>query len=199
MIDLIHNIDTDRPIGNHQQIIKKALAAVRPVFRLDINDGIHGISHWSRVWHHGKFLSAQLDINPDVLTWFAYLHDSRRFNDGYDPKHGSRAADFAMSLRREGVVNELSDREFEWVCEAMRLHSDGHTEADIAICACWDSDRLDLGRVGFVPDPKKLCTMPARHTRVIDEAMRMSAHHAEQEGRKSGCNLAVNRIGRTRQ
>ena len=30
-------------------IIRKALAVVRPQFRLDFSDGIHGVPHWSRV------------------------------------------------------------------------------------------------------------------------------------------------------
>ncbi len=35
-------------------IIRKALAVVEPVFRLDFRDGLHGIPHWSRVWYHGR-------------------------------------------------------------------------------------------------------------------------------------------------
>jgi uncharacterized protein len=28
--------------------------------------------------------------------------------------------------------------------------------------ACWDADRLDLGRVGIAPAPERLCTAAAR-------------------------------------
>jgi hypothetical protein len=116
--------------SQHASIIRKALAVVRPQFRLDFNEGIHGLPHWARVWHHGRVLAASLDVNPAVLAWFAFLHDSQRHNDRRDPEHGDRAADFAVGLRREGVIVELNDREFEQLCEAMRLHSDGHTASE---------------------------------------------------------------------
>ena len=155
-------------------IIRKALAVVRPQFRLDFHEGIHGLPHWARVWHHGRALAASLDVNPAVLAWFAFLHDSQLHNDRRDPQHGDRAADFAVGLRRDGVIVELNDVEFEHLCEAMRLHSDGHTESEPAIIACWDADRLDLGRVRINPDPKKLCTAYGRDPATITAAVRMS-------------------------
>ncbi len=155
-------------------LVRKALAVVRPVFRLDIRDGVHGVSHWSRVWFHGRRIAATMDVNPAVLAWFAYLHDSQRRNDGHDPLHGARAADFATRLRRERVIVELDATEFEHLCEAMRLHSDGHVESEPSIRACWDADRLDLGRVGIRPLPRLLCTEAARHPRTIGEACRIA-------------------------
>ena len=155
-------------------IVHKALAAVRPQFRLDFADGIHGLPHWSRVWFHGRVLAARLDVNPGVLAWFAFLHDSQRHNDHRDPQHGQRAEDFAVRLRREGVLCELADQEFEHLCEAMRLHSDGHTIGEPVILACWDADRLDLARVGIEPEPSRLCTEPARHAQTIDAAVRLA-------------------------
>lgn len=155
-------------------IIRKALAVVRPQFRLDVRHGIHGVPHWSRVWYHGRALAAAVEVNPAVLAWFAFLHDSRRFNDHFDPQHGSRAADFAVRLRRQGVIVELDAREFEHLCEAMRLHSDGHTEAEAALRACWDADRLDLARAGIRPDPQLMCTDHGRQEPVIRSAVRMA-------------------------
>jgi hypothetical protein len=105
-------------VSDGNAIVRKALAVVRPCFRLDFADGIHGVPHWSRVWFHGRTLAAKLDVNPAILAWFAFLHDSQRHNDNHDPRHGSRAADFASRLRRDGVIQELSDREFEHLCEA---------------------------------------------------------------------------------
>lgn len=161
----------------HTRIVHKALAVVAPQFRLNLRGGIHGVPHWSRVWFHGRALAAHADVDPAVLAWFAYLHDSRRFNDGHDPLHGVRAADFAVRLRREGVITELDDNGFEHLCEAMRLHSDGHTTGELAILACWDADRLDLGRVGITPQPRKLCTAHARDPAVIDRACGMAHAH----------------------
>jgi uncharacterized protein len=113
-------------------------------------------------------------VNPSILAWFAYLHDSQRHDDGRDPLHGHRAADFATRQRRDGAITELSPTEFEQLCEAMRLHSDGHTVSNPAIIACWDADRLDLYRVGIRPLPHRMCTPHARHPATIQAAMRMS-------------------------
>ncbi len=132
------------------------------------------VPHWSRVWFHGQQLAQSLGVDPAVLAWFAFLHDSQRHNDHHDPLHGTRAADFAVQLRQERVITELGPADFERLCEAMRLHSDGHTEADAAICACWDADRLDLWRVGIRPAPDRLCTPHARQPHVLERADRMA-------------------------
>jgi HD superfamily phosphodiesterase len=49
-------------------IVHKALAVVRPQFRLDFADGVHGLPHWSRVWFHGRALAAASDIDPALLA-----------------------------------------------------------------------------------------------------------------------------------
>jgi uncharacterized protein len=118
-------------------------------------------------------LAAALDVNPQVLA-FAFLHDSQRQNDGHDPQHGRRAAHFATRLRRDGVISELAGDEFEHLCEAMRLHSDGHTTGEPGIMACWDADRLDLARVGIRPHPVHLCTAHARGGETIEQAVRLA-------------------------
>jgi uncharacterized protein len=46
--------------------------------------------------------------------------------------------------------------------------------ADITIQTCWDADRLDLGRVGIVPDPARLCTVAARDPDLIRWAIERS-------------------------
>jgi uncharacterized protein len=165
-----------------RQIIVKALQAVRPQFRLDFRHGIHGVGHWSRVWYHGRMLASALDVNPAILAWFAFLHDSQRDNDGLDRVHGRRAADFAVRLRRQGLIDELAPREFEHLCEAMHTHSDGHLLAEPAIMACWDADRLDLARAGIRPDPLRLCTEAAREKVVIEEAVRMARRTRRRSG-----------------
>jgi uncharacterized protein len=77
-------------------------------------------------------------------------------------------------LRQRGVIQELAPREFEWLCEAMRLHSDGHTEGEPALRACWDADRLDLGRVGVRPVARYLCSELARDPRTIEAAVALT-------------------------
>ena len=56
----------------------------------------------------------------------------------------------------------LDDARFDLLYEACRLHTDGHTAGDPTLLACWDADRLDLGRVGITPKPALLCTEAAR-------------------------------------
>jgi len=157
-----------------KQIVQKAAAEVVPQFRLDARGGIHGVPHWTRVWYHGRAIATELELNPAVLAWFAFLHDSQRRNDGSDPLHGARAADYATRLRQRGVITELAPTHFEQMCEAMRLHSDGHTLAEPLVQACWDADRLDLWRVSIRPRADRLCTAPARRTETIERAVRMS-------------------------
>jgi uncharacterized protein len=103
---------------------------------------------------------------------FAFLHDSRRRNDGYDPDHGMRAAEFAELLN--GVAFEIENHELALLTTACRGHSDGLTEGDITVLTCWDADRLDLGRVGIKPHPSRLCTEAARDPAVLRWALHRS-------------------------
>jgi HD superfamily phosphodiesterase len=82
------------------RIVHKAHAVVRPRFRLNFRGGIHGLPHWSRVWHHGRALAHAMNVDPAILAWFAFLHDSQRQHDGRDPDQGRRAADFATRCVR---------------------------------------------------------------------------------------------------
>jgi uncharacterized protein len=95
-----------------------------------------------------------------VVRLFALFHDARRVNEWRDPGHGQRGGELARSLR--GSLVQLDDARFELLYEACRLHTDGFTEGDPTLQACWDADRLDLGRVGIIPKPHRLCTDAAR-------------------------------------
>lgn len=79
-----------------------------------------------------------------------------------------------IRLRRNRVIAELDDLSIERLCEAIRLHRDGHTEGDPALKACWDADRLDLWRVRIDPDPERLCTAHACKLQVLRRANRMA-------------------------
>lgn len=142
-------------------------------FALDLN-GIHGASHWTRVYENGLRLAQETGADPEILELFAYLHDSQRLSDGWDLEHGSRAATFAESL--QGSYLSLGVERLELLSYACIHHSDGLTEADVTIQACWDADRLDLGRIGILPDPKRLCTPAAKTPEIIDWAFERSQH-----------------------
>ncbi|MEW6185102.1 MAG: hypothetical protein AB1585_05100 [Thermodesulfobacteriota bacterium] len=122
--------------------------------------GRHGIFHWARVLENGLRLAEMTGANAQVVTLFALFHDSRRLNEKRDDGHGLRGGEFARTLRTR--IFSLSEQEFELFFRACHLHTDGHTEGDITLQACWDADRLDLGRVGIMPKPELLCTDAAR-------------------------------------
>ncbi|MBU6367422.1 MAG: hypothetical protein KJT01_14510 [Gemmatimonadetes bacterium] len=122
--------------------------------------GYHGIVHWARVLENGVRLADATGADRDVVTLFALFHDARRVNEDRDPGHGQRGGELARALR--GTLVHLDDHRFDLLYEACRLHTDGHTSGDPTLLACWDADRLDLGRVGIRPAPHRLCTDAAR-------------------------------------
>ena len=123
-------------------------------------DGIHGINHWQRVKENGLKLAARTGADALVVELFAYLHDLKRLNDGVDPHHGRRAAEFVRQIQGTHIL--LSQVDLESLCYACERHTDGLTEADHTVQTCWDADRLDLGRVGIRPDNFYLCTEAAK-------------------------------------
>ena len=134
--------------------------------------GIHGIPHWARVLVNGRRLSGVTGANADVVELFAVFHDCQRINEGIDDGHGRRGAGLAWELR--GVVYELDEEEFRLLIKACDLHTEGYLDGDITIRTCWDADRLDLGRVGIIPRPEKLCTEEAKDPRLVQWAVEQS-------------------------
>ncbi len=135
-------------------------------------DGYHGVFHWARVLENGLRVAESTGADREVVTLFALFHDSRRVNEGRDDGHGLRGGEFAKSLR--GTLVHLDDARFELLFEACRLHTNGLTAGETTLRACWDADRLDLGRVGVTPRRDLLCTDAARallpwaHPRAVD-------------------------------
>jgi uncharacterized protein len=117
---------------------------------------LHGPEHWRRVERNGMLLAAQTGANLIVVRLFALFHDSRRVNDGWDPDHGARGAEFAATLH--GKSFQLTDDEFNLLQYACIWHTEGVNHENVTVATCWDADRLDLGRVGIVPDPNRMCT-----------------------------------------
>ena len=144
--------------------IPLVLKTVLEDYALPVN-GDHGVAHWARVLENGLRLSKETDANIEVVQLFAVLHDSRRQNEVTDPDHGPRAAEFAMALR--GSIFDLGDHEFRLLYKACHGHTHERTHTDVTIQTCWDSDRLDLGRVGITPHPTRLCTEFAKRPETI--------------------------------
>jgi uncharacterized protein len=147
------------------------LAAIRCDFALPLG-GIHGESHWARVRENGLRLAQRSGADIQIVELFAYLHDSKRQNDGWDQDHGLRAAEYLQSLYGSMLI--LPASKLDCLIYACAHHSDGLTEADVTVQTCWDADRLDLGRIGVEPDPRRLCTAAARDPSVIEWAFRRS-------------------------
>ena len=152
-------------------ISQQLLNEIRRGFALPL-DGIHGELHWERVHENGQRLAQQTGADPQLVELFAYLHDSERQHDGWDQRHGLRAAEFVKSL--QGSYLFLPDEKLECLVYACAHHSDGLTEASVTVQTCWDDDRLDLGRVHIEPDPRYLCTPAARDPAMIEWAFQES-------------------------
>jgi len=136
----------------------------------------HGLNHWKTVESNGLYLSEFSGADPVVVKYFAYFHDSRREDENRDIEHGDKAAAFIGEI--SGLL-PLSARQILM----LRLACLGHTRLSFphqlegnfdghfinlknldqrTIGTCWDSDRLDLGRVGIVPSIKFLYTAEAK-------------------------------------
>lgn len=153
-------------------MVELLISAIRPIYHLDWN-GVHGSSHWGRVRNIGSKLSGQTGANPRVVEAFSVLHDSCRLNDHSDPDHGPRAAKFARSINDQ--ILKFGDDELNLLDVACMHHTRGATAGfDITVLTCWDSDRLDLGRVGILPRPEYLCTDTAKSREMIEWAYKNS-------------------------
>lgn len=137
--------------------VKKIIEEIREYVQSRWKLGsLHGINHWDRVYENGQKLLTP-DVNPLVVGLFAYLHDSCRVHDGEDLNHGQRAAAWINTLRNT-YLKDVSDEEMALLQKACRLHTTVHRTGNPTIDACFDSDRLDLWRVGITPKPNKLAT-----------------------------------------
>jgi uncharacterized protein len=121
---------------------------------------VHGPDHWRRVERNGILLATRTGADVAVVRLFALFHDCRREDDGWDQGHGTRAAAYAASIR--GSAYELEDVRFEILRYACEWHTDGGKHDDPTIGTCWDADRLDLGRVGVIPEPGFMSTQFGR-------------------------------------
>ena len=135
------------------------LDAARGAFVL-LSNSPHGPAHWERVRGRGLWLAERTGADAELVEMFAYLHDSKRKNDGKDKKHGARAALFAKGLN-DSLLHLEADR-LEVLVDAIARHSYGWTFGTVTAMTCWDSDRLDLTRLGMQIDRLRLCTDAAR-------------------------------------
>lgn len=117
---------------------------------------VHGMEHWRRVERNGLLLATE-DVNINVVRLFAYLHDHKRLNDGWDLEHGQRAAENMDNLRHT-LLEGLTDEEFGMLRRACMEHTITERTGVPTIDACFDADRMDLPRVGYMPDPDRMAS-----------------------------------------
>ena len=122
---------------------------------------IHGPEHWRRVEANGLAIAARNEASVSVVRLFALFHDCCRIDDGSEFVHGELAAQYAATLR--GKIFDIDDKSFEQLQYACHWHTHGKISGDPTIGACWDADRLDLTRIGIIPNPRLLSTDAGRH------------------------------------
>ena len=130
--------------------LKPIVAAIVAEYSLPLF-GIHGIAHWARVLENGLRLVEVTRANIEVVQLFAVFHDSQRMTEETDLSHGVNGASFAAELR--GKLFDLNEDDFDLLFVACAGHMDRPTDDDPTVQACWDADRLDLGRMGASIDP----------------------------------------------
>ena len=121
---------------------------------------IHGMAHWKRVERNALYLAEDTDADIEVIKLFAVFHDSKRESDGFDIKHGIRAAEYVNELN--GTIFKLEGDRCELLCQACKKHTTQQSTADLVMGICWDADRLDIGRIGIEPDAKFFNTEKAK-------------------------------------
>ncbi len=145
--------------------MKKIVKKIKQQLKIS-PDSIHAESHWKRVAFFGEYIAKKEGLNTHLIKLFAYFHDSKRHNDSYDPKHGPRAAEYVKTFKLTELG--LNEKEREQLIFACRYHTYEKKTEDRDILACWDSDRLDLPRIGITIDPDRLFTKTAQNI-VLDK------------------------------
>lgn len=117
----------------------------------------HGEQHWKAVaWAGHRIASEMPEADATVVLLFALFHDSMRHNEYRDPEHGERGGELARSMC--GTHFELEPERLTLLVDACTRHDRGQVTDDPTIGACWDADRINLWRVGIVPDAELLST-----------------------------------------
>lgn len=118
----------------------------------------HGPWHWDKVEMNAIALAeATPGADIEVCRMFAFIHDCKRENENSDTEHGERSGKYVMNLPLSLTLNQIYK-----LRDACIGHEKGLVTDDPTIGVCWDADRLDLIRVGIIPDPALLSTKAAK-------------------------------------
>lgn len=150
-----------------RELILRAMILAEQRSELD-DSGAHGVQHWLRVMRNGLAICRNTpSANPLVVALFAAFHDCCREDEYHDREHGHRAAAFVRRLINDGTLFGAGPRllnadQLAALEVAINYHSDGEVVDSATMGACWDADRLDLGRVDAYPSPILLSTSWAK-------------------------------------
>ena len=133
---------------------------------------IHGPDHWARVERNGLYIVEKTGADKVIVQLFSVFHDCMRWNHSVDPGHGRRGAEYAAQIRNE-LIN-ISANDFDQFFYACEWHTDQQTTDDITTAACWDADRLDIGRVGYKLDYRFMNSKPAQEIAKADDLSALS-------------------------
>ena len=142
--------------GSLEEAIQKIIKLAKEQFILE-DHNIHGFDHWDEVEKNGIMLANQPGVDLIVVRLFAHIHDCKRLDDHQDPEHGDRSADYVREIESE--LDFLTKTQIEQLWEACKYHHKGVVnKEDITIGACFDADRIELIRCGYVPRPDLMNT-----------------------------------------
>jgi len=88
-------------------------------------------------------------------------------NDFEDLEHGKRGALLAEEFYSAGRL-PITEEQLQLLMFSCSHHTDTIHHHDITVRCCWDADRLDLTRIGVLPDPEMLNTLSAK---IVAETM----------------------------
>ena len=99
---------------------------------------------------------------------FAISHDFQRRTDSIDPQHGPRAAKKLKANPK--LCDALTEEQLNDLVYACQTHTGGRKAPNMVVGICWDADRLDIGRVGIMPDPQYLTSETAKEIAISIKA-----------------------------
>lgn len=145
--------------------------------------GIHGVAHATRVLVWADRLAA-MTAGPGALRlaelrWAAACHDVGRMDDGIDPEHGDRSAEWALS-HLAAARPAVAGVDLGFVAELCRWHQPSDRDAarmTAELMILKDADGLDRARLGDL-DPSRLRL--GRSAGLVDAAERL--YRATGEG-----------------
>lgn len=141
---------------------------------------VHGDQHWRAVAEVGlRLLPDNRKAEPTVVFLFALFHDAMRVNEAADPGHGQRGAELARELH--GRLFQLPPERFGLLVDACAGHTEARFSDSPTIGVCFDSDRLNLWRVGKTPEAKYLSTDAALEDELQQWSKSLHGHARDWE------------------